>query len=440
MKSLLTFFSSKPLPSNRPDSGSPTRPSKNPRKNNNLIYCRALPLSIHPLPAFIPSNPLSYLRIACALSEYWTRPTSHAAIHHGYYSPATRAVHVTDEVSIRALWEQGFFGKGSLSRSEPEWLERERRRLGLSEGARTAGDVTDRRRQERRAAKRERARVEREELKEQLRKEGTLLNASNGHAQPPSGTMHVQQTVSLSSTIKANDPGVLTTPSEPISPDHSTTELAQLLQNREHLQLSPHEALFLSHTLGVLQIHPSPSPSSSPSHPISSRDLLHLFRRTQTSSPCAPTTQTPPDDPFTLNYAVYQHFRSLGWVVRPGIKFAVDWLLYARGPVFAHAEFAVVVLPSYTRCVRDGTGADADAGEGAEPKEHAVWREKCEWWWLHAVSRVQTQVMKSLVLCYVDVPTPEEVQAVKSDPTALVRLYRVREFVVRRWTPNRNRD
>lgn len=32
-----------------------------------------------------------------------------------------------------------------------------------------------------------------------------------------------------------------------------------------------------------------------------------------------------PDDPFLLNYVVYHHFRSLGWVVKSGIKFAVDY-------------------------------------------------------------------------------------------------------------------
>jgi tRNA-splicing endonuclease subunit Sen2 len=44
-----------------------------------------------------------------------------------------------------------------------------------------------------------------------------------------------------------------------------------------------------------------------------------------------------PDDPFLVSYVTYHHFRSLGWVVKPGIKFAADWLLYRRGPVFSHS-------------------------------------------------------------------------------------------------------
>lgn len=44
------------------------------------------------------------------------------------------------------------------------------------------------------------------------------------------------------------------------------------------------------------------------------------------------------DNPFLVNYVVYHHYRSLGWVVKGGIKFCVDYLLYKRGPVFTHAE------------------------------------------------------------------------------------------------------
>jgi tRNA-splicing endonuclease subunit Sen2 len=50
-----------------------------------------------------------------------------------------------------------------------------------------------------------------------------------------------------------------------------------------------------------------------------------------------PSHRLLPDDPFLVSYVAYHHFRSLGWVVKPGIKFSCDWLLYRRGPVFSHA-------------------------------------------------------------------------------------------------------
>jgi tRNA-splicing endonuclease subunit Sen2 len=56
-----------------------------------------------------------------------------------------------------------------------------------------------------------------------------------------------------------------------------------------------------------------------------------------------------PDNPFIVSYVVYHHYRSLGWVVRNGVKFCADWVLYkgadgvkdmrgGAGPVGGHAE------------------------------------------------------------------------------------------------------
>lgn len=56
---------------------------------------------------------------------------------------------------------------------------------------------------------------------------------------------------------------------------------------------------------------------------------------------------------------------------------------------------------------------------------------------MHCVSRVQAQVLKSLVVCYVEVPPPA---ASVDDIGALFGQYKVREFLVKRWIPNRTRD
>ncbi|KAL9089170.1 MAG: hypothetical protein Q9159_002641 [Coniocarpon cinnabarinum] len=518
----------------------------NPRRPQNTnLYARPLPLQIHPLPPYSPSNPLSLLHLLYhLLLPYFKTLTSHPQIHKSYYSPLTRSIHVTNPESVRALWEQGFFGKGSLSRSEPEWMERERKRRE-GENGRTAGEVTRRRREERRKVKRERARVEREELEATLRAEGKLgvdvrevdgadvnegVEGANGDA------------VAIDASIKTRAADA----PEIASPVESTANAATpppILQNQEHLQLTPHEALYLKYTLGVLDIYPPPSnilpqtttadntptiPTSNTFHdthkpihksdkPLSTTDFLRLLRRTSIFPPLTSSDPTPPDDSFITSYIVYHHFRTLGWVVRPGQKFACDFLLYARGPVFAHAEFAVVILPSYSRwsnersesdesdehdehdehdecdtCCKSKAGGEPhespsstprqdethDANNTSQNEQHArnqestqvpsaitsnalrddatakprrhvkqgeiekrKWGERGEWWHLHALSRVQTQVMKSLVLCYVDIPTPEEVDEVgQEDVGGLLRLYHVREFVVRRWVMNRSRD
>lgn len=45
----------------------------------------------------------------------------------GTYVSETQSVWVTNERDTRVLWTRGFFGKGSLSRSEPTWADRQKK-------------------------------------------------------------------------------------------------------------------------------------------------------------------------------------------------------------------------------------------------------------------------------------------------------------------------
>lgn len=61
------------------------------------------------------------------------------------------------------------------------------------------------------------------------------------------------------------------------------------------------------------------------------------------------------------------------------------------------------------------------------------------------MNRVQTQVMKTLMLVYVEVPEPWDTSCVELDGFRLdigsvLKKYTVREFVFKRWSPSRNRD
>src|SRR5579871_4189813 len=154
--------------------------TKNPARKRRPFYAKIhadkLPLDVTPLPAFVPHNPLSVLRIAYTLiSEFFLPPKSHSSIYHGYFDAPTRSIHVTDEVFVRGLWERGFFGKGSLSRSEPTWLYSEKTRLGLI-NVETSDWVTKARRKEREEMKKERARLERETIELQRQKEASAAD------------------------------------------------------------------------------------------------------------------------------------------------------------------------------------------------------------------------------------------------------------------------
>ncbi|KAB5531451.1 hypothetical protein GE09DRAFT_1177458 [Coniochaeta sp. 2T2.1] len=205
--------------------------------------------------------------------------------------------------------------------------------------------------------------------------------------------------------------------SKPLSETSSHPDIAEI-ENKEHLQLSTEEAFFLSYGIGALSIVDKDSNEQIPRE-----KLLSLFR---SHSYFPPAEELCPNDPFLVHYAVYHHFRSLGWVPRHGIKFGVDWMLYTRGPVFDHAEFGLIVQPSYSHPQWKELGQEA-------PRK--------SWHALHGVNRVLSHVLKSLVLVYVDIPPPAVFDAAmaKGGIPAALKEYKVREFMVRRWSSNRNR-
>ncbi|KFZ02919.1 hypothetical protein V502_11388 [Pseudogymnoascus sp. VKM F-4520 (FW-2644)] len=574
----------------------------------NKLYSHPTPLRTFPLPTFVPHNPISLVQILYTwLQQTISPPSSHPhALYQGVFSPELRSIHVTDERSAHALWREGFFGKGSLSRSEPSWLDREKRRVG-SNASKTSEEVTRQRRAERQQAKWERARIGREAIDQKLREEqqlgilsdvalrdskikstkkafvppvgpgellrlpnsqydvhlfngptstvanptspsieranevaddnksqsikktfvppvgpGELLRLPNsqcdldlcngptsivashtcpvveqatkmadsngrpqdkttipnGHATSPGyksppvtevdlllRPLHKPVAATISSETEtytstnsdvsaeetSNRPTPLnrkksvrfsptieqTTflPSDPISADFSkpkpptppkNTEVDDTLveiRNQEHIQLTMEEAFFLSYGLGVLSIQDAHSHA-----PIPPQDLLPLFRQTS-YFPVSATPQNRPDDPFLLSYVVYHHFRSLGWCVRGGTKFGVDYLLYNRGPVFSHAEFAVLILPTYSHSYWSSNAAIAKDVQKRQSKK---------WNWLHCVNRVNGQVKKTLVLVYVDVPPPVYEEGMRVDE--VLARYTVREVVLKRWLSNRSRD
>jgi tRNA-splicing endonuclease subunit Sen2 len=617
-----------------PFSAAPSKP-RGPSKRDQLnkLYALPAPLRTFPLPTFVPHNPLSLFHILFVWVSQTinSQPAHFEPLYQGWFSPETRSVHVTDSRSIRGLWEQGFYGKGSLSRSEPQWLELQKTRAGATKTKKkdiTAWEVTNIRRAERQEMKWERARIEREAIEQKLAEEAaaaldkaiesnctsesTITDATtieavealrgseeplpvfksqicapvgplellalanskadleklpssvpcfgenmdrnfierfyaapvdpptllalpnsvqdcppsdpisqdvlgslptppqyeapaNGHAlpsfkpssmpapnndgagsrenhglgilasakpeeieivggsdtnedtvdesalsthsedtlethgTPPNGSALVnggpstprikrQKSVRFSPTVEKTT----FIQSEPPSPERAaaaTTIIEEeplIIREQEHIQLTLEEAFFLSYALGALDILDPETKK-----PIPNQDLFYLFRKTSYFPPLANPSMSP-DDPFMTDYVVYHHFRSLGWVLRSGIKFSVDYMLYTRGPVFTHAEFGVLILPAYS-----------DPYWSSNPflQNYVKSKETRTWAWMNRIHRVITQVKKTLVLVYVDIPKPLEAEEeAKMGIDAQLARYKVREVMMTRFSANRRRD
>jgi tRNA-splicing endonuclease subunit Sen2 len=271
--------------------------------------------------------------------------------------------------------------------------------------------------------------------------EGSVHSEETGDtsATPPNGSSTVngalltpkikrRKSVRFSPTVEKNT----FLQSEPPSPEHAanvTTTIEEeplVIQDQEHIQLTLEEAFFLSYALGALTILDSETQS-----PISTKDLFSLCRRTSYFPPQANPALSP-DDPFMVNYVVYHHFRSLGWVPRSGIKFSVDYMLYMRGPVFTHAEFAVLILASYS-----------DSYWSSNPflRNYVKGKQERTWAWMSCINRVITQVKKTLILAYVDIPRPLKAEEeAKMGIDTILKRYSIREVVMKRWSSTRIRD
>ncbi|KAF3771389.1 hypothetical protein M406DRAFT_60049 [Cryphonectria parasitica EP155] len=481
----------------------PRRPRQPPLHE---LYKQPAPLRVFPLPTFASTdNPVSLVQLAVAwLGQIFFPPTPEpSVIHTAFWDNGTRSIVVTDPKAMADLWQQGFYGKGSLSRSEPNWLKRESSRRGATRD-RVSEMATEKRREDRVRAKWERARIEQEALEQRRREEAStlaeaaveavvespakltrppvgpaellalpnsqfdLVAASRNHARVSEDSMdgtdgsmdgsgsfgnddaETNTTVSSGSATLKRAKSVRFSPkvestifqlTDPPSPSRSLPSFVPenerttkpdgvprsdvpaevVVGNKEHLQLAPEEAFFLCFALGALKVTDAATQGV-----LSTKDLLALLRQ---NSYFPPRVSQPlqPDDPFLIHYAVYHHFRSLGWVPRPGIKFGVDWLLYNRGPVFDHAEYGLLVLPSYAHPHWKASGRQAS---------------QKSWHWLMGVNRVLSKVFKSLVLVYVDVPPPTAFN-VDGEPrmsmAALLKQYQIREQMIKRWSPNRDR-
>ncbi|KAL9933018.1 hypothetical protein V8E36_008273 [Tilletia maclaganii] len=380
------------------------------------------------------------------------------------------------------LWHSGFFGKGTLSRSEPTWhtrtlasvqIQRARQEGRLSSEKLTPEEMTAWRRRERIEAKIERAKLAVKAgtmlkdgivalggtLEDEEDPDGddqeTLRDPQDGpggeseegyrtfvpglhHLRPTAkgkdGSADIRQAIASTADGKAEVSQASLADIAPAAGDDDGQDID--IVELERLQLSLPETFFLAGMLGVLQVRDERDQL------LDADDLYHVLLRSSLAPDqrriATPSTYLRPDNPFLVHYIAYHHFRSLGWVVKNGLKFCVDLLLYKRGPLFSHAEFAVLVIPVY----EDPTDAKST------PFQHALLNQSGELDWIkfHTFNRVNTHVLKTLILAHVHIPAMSRLPATHlSSAEEMVKklkageLWSVREVAIRRWSPARMR-
>ncbi|UZJ56370.1 hypothetical protein CBS101457_005690 [Exobasidium rhododendri] len=377
--------------------------------------------------------------------------------------------------SMRYLWESGFFGKGTLSRSEPTWhkrqvnaikVKRERERGGK---VFTPEELTALRRKERKAAKIERARLAvraGQQLADGIVALGGELNQEDEKAIERAAESELKREEEKDeSAYGKHIPGLIylkPQEKEQVVAGGSTAIKLPVLQREdeedaeeeeeeyidvadmERLQLSSYETLFLAGMIGVLLVVDEEDNVLSLEHLYALLMATVLPHSALPSSPFSTLSEqrlqsvqtqwARPDNPFLLQYIAYHHFRSLGWVVKSGVKFCVDFLLYKRGPAFSHAEFAVQVIPVYE---------DPDDETSSPFAKHPSGNDR-SWVWFSSINRVNTQVLKTIILCHVTIPALSTLDpSLLSTPQGLVdglqsgTLHHIREYAIRRFTPQR---
>lgn len=118
---------------------------------------------------------------------------------------------------------------------------------------------------------------------------------------------------------------------------------------------------------------------------------------------------------FAIRYAVYHFYRSQGWIVKCGLKFGTDFVLYKKGPIFSHSDFAVIIQPV------NSTERDEEEGQS--------------WSCTLGMLRVCSQVKKRLLFCYVNLPRGFSSKDLKSP--GIISTLTIWDASLFRWVPSR---
>ena len=386
LDSAITMFSLFRSATSTPRPSAKTTGTKRAARNakQRSQYSDPLPF-VPPSPSFNIFSPSTYKSLITTAAS----PEPYV----GAWCPATRSVNVNSDVDGVEIWRRGMWGKGTLSRSSPTWRIRKAQEMTGGKHL-SLEELTALKRKERAEFKEERLK------KERLERERVLRAEQTGEELPKEEEKDEEQPkrkrVKMSSSQTAQE-----------LPVYSESYL-----DKEKLQLSPEEALFLFH-LKLLTVTYN-------NRHLSLSQFLHLI-----------ATSSQPDDPFLVHFIAYYHYRRQRLIVKPGLKFGVDYLIYDRPIPLAHAAHCINVIGNYHLW-------DADS-------EEKLVRDKISWQEINLWQRLMGNVRKRLKLIYVEIPRPDagrdwrDVESREEFENVLMK-YRIREVMNSRMVIARERD
>ncbi|CAF0943468.1 unnamed protein product [Rotaria sordida] len=175
--------------------------------------------------------------------------------------------------------------------------------------------------------------------------------------------------------------------SKPIEDNNIEISSSKLLIY-EHAYLLPEETIFLQHALGCLIVKNEFNQILSPD------ELWNRFMLK--------------DKNFPIKYAVYYQYRSIGWVIKCGLKFGCDYMLYKFGPTFNHANYCLSI--------------------------ENFWKiNSCTWSFISGFNRACLNAGKTLLLTNVELPKINT-----NNIEEFLEQTKIKTIAINRWIPTQN--
>lgn len=266
-----------------------------------------------------------------------------------YINYEKRCCEVRDESSMYALYQHGYFGKGSLSSNGPVHQ--------------VVNEVAESRMNRKSNKKKTQSLDPEEKLREAF--------------------PYIPEKQEIINDLYRSSSSEAETAKGPEVGRSFETTLDQLLEldGQENLKLGLEETFFLAYALGCMTVT-----DPKVERKLNLNEIWSAFCRLHCEHDQVQ---------FTAYYAAYHYFRSKGWVVKSGTKYGSDFVLYKEGPEFYHSLFSVIV--STIKSNEDISAKYPDR----------------DWLFMSSWLRVSEGVMKCPVICVVVIPVDVDHEAFK---------------------------